>query len=95
MAKEKRKARIETHCEIKVNTGNSEAMRFSKTLSVDVDFDTPADLADKSSKIDALVSKMTRDHAEAGLKSAGRYRCTSREGEDVECDIWGDFSAAQ
>ncbi len=88
---DKRTAQIETSCAIKINTGNFETFDVSKRLVVEIEYESPKELAEKSEKVDALVIKMTQHEADLGLERMGRKRYAKVNGKDIVCGTWADL----
>ncbi len=80
------KVKIGSHCSLKINTGNFESLDIGKTIEVEIEVASPADLPAKSGKISASLVEMLKNEAEATMHSLGRNRYNGMVQSKI--DLW-------
>jgi len=85
-----KKFTIQTTMSMKFSTGNWETLDCSKTMSTEIECD-PAELPEKSSKMDAIVILLLKNEAEAMMKELGRTRIMKMNGADTPVELWKSY----
>ena len=86
-----RKVNLETTLTLKVNTGNFESFDVSKTISMEVEFETPDELVAKSAKMDNAVAALVKAEAEAMLEQLGRSRIMRINNVETPVELWKSY----
>lgn len=86
-----RKITLETSVFLKINTGNFESIDVSKTVREEVEFDTPAELIEKSKKLDNMAQTLLKAEAEAMMEQLGRRRIMSIGGTATPVNLWESY----
>lgn len=80
-----RTATIDSTIAIKINIGNFESLDISKTIKLDIEFDSPETLAKKQAGLDKMLIDAVKSQVETVLSATGRKRMT----KDKEVELWG------
>lgn len=86
-----RKITLETSASLKINTGNYETVDVSKTLIMEIEFETPDELVEKSRKADNCVAALLRAEADGMLEQLGRKRIMKVNGVDTPVEIFKSY----
>lgn len=86
-----RKVTLETSASLKINTGNYETVDVSKTLIMEIEFETPDELVEKSKKADNAVAALLRAEAEGMLEQLGRKRIMKVNGQDTPAELFKSY----
>ena len=86
-----RKVNLQTTLTLKVNTGNFESFDVSKTISMEVEFETPDELVAKSAKMDNAVAALVKAEAEAMLEQLGRSRIMRINNVETPVELWKSY----
>jgi len=86
-----RKISLETSASLKINTGNYETVDVSKTVVMEIEFETADELIEKSKKADNMVAALLRAEAEGMLEQLGRKRIMKIAGQDTPAELFKSY----
>lgn len=86
-----RKVTLQSTASLKINTGNYETVDVSKTMSVEIEFEKPDELVEKSKNHDAVLIQMLKAEAESALEQIGRRRVMKIAGQDTPVELWKSY----
>lgn len=89
-----RKATVTTSASIKLSVGNFETIDAQKTLAVEIEFDKPEELADRSKSMDSLVIRLLKAEVEQIVDQIGRRRIMKINGVETPVDLWKSYVKA-
>ena len=83
-----RKITLETSAFLKINTGNYETLDLSKTVREEIEFETAAELVEKSKKLDNMAAALLKAEAETMIEQLGRRRIMKISGVETPVNLW-------
>jgi hypothetical protein len=75
---------LESTANVKINTGSYETIDVSKSIRVEVEYETMEELEKKSKSVDSVLAKLVKAEAETILKETGRTRVH----QNKEVELW-------
>ncbi len=86
-----RKVTIEKSATLKIATGNFESVDVSMAVKEEIEFETPAELVEKTKKLDNMLIALLKNEAEAALAQMGRCRVMKINGKDTPVELWESY----
>ena len=85
-----KKFTVQTTVTLKIATGNFESVDVTKMMVTEVECE-PAELPEKSAKMDGLACMLVKQEAEIVLQELGRRRVMKLNGSETPIELWKPY----